>query len=80
MVEQDRAQGGLFSPDSAKEKPLEAVVAAVGNGRVQTLAITAGDHLALQSAASVASLMLTTEALIAERPEHGTTTSDQENS
>jgi len=37
-------------------------------------------RVALQNAASVASLMLTTEALIAERPKHGTTTSDQENS
>lgn len=36
--------------------------------------------VALQNAASVASLMLTTEALIAERPKHDTTTSDQENS
>ena len=37
-------------------------------------------RVALQNAASVASLMLMTEALIAERPKHGTTTSDQENS
>ena len=37
-------------------------------------------RVALQNAASVASFLLTTEALIAERPKHGTTTSDQENS
>lgn len=37
-------------------------------------------RVALQNAASVASLTLTTEALIAERPKHGTTTSDQEHS
>jgi chaperonin GroEL len=37
-------------------------------------------RVALQNAASVASLMLTTEALIAERPKHGTATTDQENS
>ena len=36
-------------------------------------------RVALQNAASVAALMLTTEALIAERPKHSTST-DQENS
>jgi chaperonin GroEL len=33
-------------------------------------------RVALQNAASVASLMLTTEALIAELPKHGTSTAD----
>ncbi|HEX7941332.1 MAG TPA: co-chaperone GroES [Gemmatimonadaceae bacterium] len=51
VVEQDRTKGGLFIPDNAKEKPLEAVVVAVGNGTllpngtVQALAITAGDKI-----------------------------------
>jgi co-chaperonin GroES (HSP10) len=43
VEERARTDGGLFIPDNASEKPLEAV------------------------AASVASLMLTTEAAIAER-------------
>ena len=33
-------------------------------------------RVALQNAASVASLMLTTEALIAELPKHGTSSAD----
>ncbi|HEX3479796.1 MAG TPA: co-chaperone GroES [Kofleriaceae bacterium] len=51
VVEQDRTRSGLFIPDNAKEKPLEAVVVAVGsgmlldNGTVQPLAITAGDKI-----------------------------------
>ena len=51
VVEQDRTKGGLFIPDNAKEKPLEAVVVAVGNGTlldngtVQALAITPGDKI-----------------------------------
>jgi chaperonin GroES len=51
VVEQDRTKGGLFIPDNAKEKPLEAVVVAVGNGMllgngtVQALAITTGDKI-----------------------------------
>lgn len=34
LAEQDRTAGGLYIPDSAKEKPIEAEVIAVGNGRV----------------------------------------------
>ena len=30
---QDKTRGGLFIPDNAKEKPLEAVVVAVGSGK-----------------------------------------------
>jgi chaperonin GroEL len=37
-------------------------------------------RVALQNAASVASLMLTTEALIAEQPKHARTTTDPEGS
>jgi chaperonin GroES len=32
LNEQDKTAGGLYIPDSAKEKPLEAEVIAVGNG------------------------------------------------
>ena len=30
-----KTKGGLFIPDSAKEKPLEGEIVAIGNGRVQ---------------------------------------------
>jgi len=33
LAEEDRTQGGLFIPDSAKEKPAEGEVIAVGNGK-----------------------------------------------
>jgi chaperonin GroES len=32
--EQDKTTGGLFIPDTAKEKPMEALVVAVGHGKV----------------------------------------------
>ena len=32
---EEKTSGGLIIPDSAKEKPLEAQVVAVGSGRVQ---------------------------------------------
>jgi len=32
--EQNKTTGGLFIPDTAKEKPMEALVVAVGNGKV----------------------------------------------
>ena len=35
LTEQTKTTGGLFIPDSAKEKPLEAVVIAVGAGKRQ---------------------------------------------
>jgi chaperonin GroES len=34
LAEQEKTAGGLFIPDTAKEKPLEAEVIAVGNGKV----------------------------------------------
>ncbi len=49
--EKDKTAGGLFIPDTAKEKPLEAIVIAVGNGKVldsgaiQPLSVKAGDHV-----------------------------------
>lgn len=49
--EQARTAGGLFIPDNAKEKPLEAVVIAVGSGKLlengarQPTAVKAGDKI-----------------------------------
>jgi chaperonin GroES len=49
--ERATTSGGLFIPDNAKEKPLEAVVIAVGsgklleNGTLQPLAVKAGDKI-----------------------------------
>ena len=34
IAEKDKTVGGLFIPDTAKEKPLEAMVVAVGSGKV----------------------------------------------
>jgi chaperonin GroES len=31
---EEKTKGGLFIPDSAKEKPMEGEVVAVGNGRI----------------------------------------------
>ena len=47
--EQERTAGGLFIPDTAKEKPIQATVIAVGNGKiaedgtVRPLDVKAGD-------------------------------------
>ena len=49
--EETQTSGGLFIPDTAKEKPLEAVVISVGsgkllaNGTVQPIAVKAGDTI-----------------------------------
>ena len=49
--EKDKTAGGLFIPDTAKEKPLEALVISVGNGKVlesgeiQPLSVKAGDKV-----------------------------------
>ena len=51
LAEQDKTSGGLFIPDTAKEKPLEALVIAVGsgkileNGKTQALSVKAGDKV-----------------------------------
>jgi chaperonin GroES len=51
IVEQDKTKGGLFIPDNAKEKPLEAVAIAVGsgklldNGAIQAITVKAGDKI-----------------------------------
>jgi chaperonin GroES len=34
VKEEEKTKGGLFIPDTAKEKPIEALVMAVGNGKV----------------------------------------------
>jgi chaperonin GroES len=33
--EQEKTAGGIYIPDTAKEKPLEGEVVAVGNGKIQ---------------------------------------------
>ena len=51
IEEQNKTAGGLFIPDTAKEKPQEALVVAVGNGKViedgslRKLEIKAGDKI-----------------------------------
>ncbi len=46
-----RSKGGLFLPDSAKEKPSEGIIVAVGHGRLakdgdlEPLAVKAGDRI-----------------------------------
>ena len=53
LEEQQKTAGGLHIPDSAREKPLEARVVAVGSGKVQEdgslrrLEIKAGDKVLL---------------------------------
>ena len=34
VQEEEKTKGGLFIPDSAKEKPVEGEIVAVGNGKV----------------------------------------------
>ncbi len=34
LEEQEKTAGGLYIPDTAKEKPIEATVVAVGSGKV----------------------------------------------
>jgi chaperonin GroES len=49
--EQQKTKGGLFIPDTAKEKPIEGTVLAVGNGKiledgtVRKLEVKAGDRV-----------------------------------
>jgi chaperonin GroES len=51
VVEKDKTKGGLFIPDNAKEKPMEAVVIAIGsgklldNGTIQAITVKAGDKI-----------------------------------
>jgi chaperonin GroES len=34
VVQEEKTKGGIIIPDTAKEKPLEATVIAVGNGKI----------------------------------------------
>jgi chaperonin GroES len=51
LAEQDKTAGGLFIPDTAKEKPLEALVISVGSGKIldngetRPLSVKAGDQV-----------------------------------
>jgi chaperonin GroES len=51
VKEEEKTKGGLYIPDSAKEKPIEGNVVAVGNGKiledgtVRKLDIKAGDRV-----------------------------------
>ena len=51
LTDENTTKGGIISPDSAKEKPLEAKVVAVGNGKiledgkVRPMDIKAGDTI-----------------------------------
>jgi chaperonin GroES len=51
MEEEEKTKGGIIIPDSAKEKPLEGKVIAVGNGKiledgkVRPLDIKVGDRI-----------------------------------
>jgi len=51
LDKETKTAGGLYIPDSAKEKPLEAVIIAVGTGRVLEsggvlpLAVKVGDRV-----------------------------------
>ena len=51
LAEETKTSGGLHIPDSAKEKPLQALVIAVGsgkvleNGTVQPMSIKPGDRV-----------------------------------
>ncbi|WP_224368360.1 co-chaperone GroES [Hyalangium versicolor] len=51
LAEENKTKGGLFIPDTAKEKPLEGKVIAVGNGKVlddgkvRPMDIKAGDTI-----------------------------------
>lgn len=51
LKEQDVTKGGIVIPDTAKEKPIEGEIVAVGNGRVledghiRKLEVKAGDRV-----------------------------------
>jgi chaperonin GroES len=51
LQEEEKTKGGIIIPDTAKEKPIEGEVIAVGNGKVleggkvAPLAVKAGDRI-----------------------------------
>jgi chaperonin GroES len=53
VEEEEKTRGGIIIPDTAKEKPQEAIVVAVGpgktgeDGKVRPLDVSAGDRILL---------------------------------
>ncbi len=51
VQEEEKTKGGIIIPDTAKEKPIEGEVVAVGNGKiledgkVRPLDVKVGDHI-----------------------------------
>ena len=51
VQEEEKTKGGIIIPDTAKEKPIEGEIVAVGsgkvleNGKVRALDLTAGDRI-----------------------------------
>jgi chaperonin GroES len=51
VAEEEKSKGGIIIPDTAKEKPIEGTVLAVGNGKVledgkvRSLDVKAGDRI-----------------------------------
>jgi len=51
VKEEEKTKGGIIIPDSAKEKPIEGMIVAVGNGKVledgkvRALDVKAGDRV-----------------------------------
>jgi chaperonin GroES len=51
IPQEEKTKGGLFIPDTAKEKPVEGLVVAAGagkvqkNGKVRPLAVKSGDRV-----------------------------------
>ena len=51
VAEEEKTKGGIIIPDTAKEKPIEGTVLAVGNGKVledgkvRSLDVKAGDRI-----------------------------------
>jgi chaperonin GroES len=51
IPQEEKTKGGLFIPDTAKEKPVEGLVVAAGagkvqkNGKVRALAVKSGDRV-----------------------------------
>ncbi len=51
LAEEEKSKGGIIIPDSAKEKPIEGEVIAVGNGKVledgtvRKMDVKAGDRI-----------------------------------
>jgi chaperonin GroES len=50
LAEEEKSKGGIIIPDTAKEKPQEGLVIAVGSGRQEdgkiiSLEVHAGDHV-----------------------------------